>query len=310
MNLVRANKNMEDYTSLITALGIDGQISGNELHAHCPFHADNNPSFSINTRTGRGICFAGCWSGDFIDLVRQIMDCTLREAMAWIREHQSAGTEILQKQLAEPTPEIVVEESMPDWRLHYESLSVTEMPKWLFNRGFTWPMVERWGLRYDQLYSQLVIPAYGDDGELLGTIVRNSDSVLPKYRNSPGMHKSAFLYGLPKDWQNTIVLVEGPLDAIWICEAKYCAKAILGAMLSIKQVSVLLQHGAERIVLWFDADEAGYKVEEQSRRILERYFTWGQLFRADAPAYRKDPQECTFEEVRLGIEEAHNLMEI
>jgi len=301
---------MKDYTELIAALGIDGQISGNELHAHCPFHSDLHPSFSLNLKTGRGICFAGCWSGDFVNLVRQIMDCSLREALAWIAQHESGGIEILQKQLVEPAPAIIAEEPISNWQQHYESLNATEMPKWLFNRGFTWSMVEHWGLRYDQLYSQLVIPAYGDDGEFLGTIVRNSDSVQPKYMNSLGMHKSAFLYGLPKDWQSTIVLVEGPLDAIWVCEAGYCAKAILGAMLSIKQASVLLQHGAGRIVLWFDADEAGHKVEEQSRRILERYFTWGQLFRANAPAYRKDPQECTFEEVRLGIEQAHNLVEI
>ena len=35
------------------------KISGNEIRCCCPFHEEQNPSFSINLETGKYICFSG-----------------------------------------------------------------------------------------------------------------------------------------------------------------------------------------------------------------------------------------------------------
>lgn len=45
----------------------------------CPFHEDRNPSFHVSAERGRWKCFAGCGSGDAMDLVRRIEGLSFEE---------------------------------------------------------------------------------------------------------------------------------------------------------------------------------------------------------------------------------------
>jgi hypothetical protein len=65
-------KSVDDF---LTSLGIDHYAPHNgEIEAHCPFHEDLNPSFSINEESGAWICHAGCGSGSWKKLVTQILE--------------------------------------------------------------------------------------------------------------------------------------------------------------------------------------------------------------------------------------------
>lgn len=48
--------------------------NGKELHAHCPFHEDRNPSFSANALKGLWVCHAGCGAGDFHSFLERLRD--------------------------------------------------------------------------------------------------------------------------------------------------------------------------------------------------------------------------------------------
>jgi DNA primase len=51
--------------------------------ARCPFHADNNPSFWIDTKEQKGGCFAGCIdkSVDVINVYAQMHGLSNQEAL-------------------------------------------------------------------------------------------------------------------------------------------------------------------------------------------------------------------------------------
>jgi len=62
-----------DYYKILEKYNLEkGILRGDELLCCCPLHDDKNPSFSINLKTGKYICFAGCGAGDFIDLISKL----------------------------------------------------------------------------------------------------------------------------------------------------------------------------------------------------------------------------------------------
>ena len=64
---------------LMTEMGYGDRV---KKRAHCPFHDDQNPSFSVFERDGQFFwkCFAGCGEGDEIDFIAKAKDIDRKEA--------------------------------------------------------------------------------------------------------------------------------------------------------------------------------------------------------------------------------------
>lgn len=90
---------MSDYDDLrrranlaevIRSYGISLKQSGTKLFAHCPFHEDNTPSFSLY-KNQEGIERAGCkgcdWDGDVIAFLQKIEGIDFKAAVTRLREH-------------------------------------------------------------------------------------------------------------------------------------------------------------------------------------------------------------------------------
>jgi DNA primase len=56
--------------------------AGREYSGCCPFHDDKHPSFSFNEQKGLFYCFGCQASGDVIDFIRLIENCSFREALS------------------------------------------------------------------------------------------------------------------------------------------------------------------------------------------------------------------------------------
>ena len=69
-----AEKIVEYYDIVVDSRSID------ELRCKCPLHKDRTPSFSINIKTGKWICFKGCGQGPLVTLVSELEDCTKEQA--------------------------------------------------------------------------------------------------------------------------------------------------------------------------------------------------------------------------------------
>jgi DNA primase len=132
----------------------------------------------------------------------------------------------------------------------------------------------RAGGYYDRIRDRLVCPVIVPGGEIAGFSSRlvapaakaPDGSEPPKYINSPESvvyKKSKLLFGLAQareamQAQKRVVLVEGNFDVITLHQAGLTeVVAPLGTALTLEQITVL-KRLAERIVLLYDGDRAGY----------------------------------------------------
>ncbi len=221
-------------------LGLTGQVNleKTEMRTSCPFHEDSSPSFSINLTTGQWICFRGCGSGTL---------------------------PMFLERLGESVGGADYEEGRPSYQAEQEPI----LQSWL-DRGLTREILLKWGIKWDAEAGAMRIPVYGEGSKLLSNIWRAPEGVKPKYRYESGFRRVEVLFGswrLPTPWTK-VVLVEGPLDAVWVQEAGELGVAILGSSLSKIQVEILVKMQARQVTLCFDEDEAGEAAAERAIPML------------------------------------------
>jgi len=124
----------------------------------------------------------------------------------------------------------------------------------------------RGGSLYDYFRDRLMFPTWDIQGEPVGFGGRILGDGQPKYLNTPETplyKKSRLLYGLDRARREIqragyAVVVEGYTDVIGFAEAGIPrAVATCGTALTEDHVKLLKRFSADRLVLAFDADEAG-----------------------------------------------------
>ena len=130
----------------------------------------------------------------------------------------------------------------------------------------------RYGVRWDEDDSAWILPIRGEGGDLWGWQSKNRHRVL----NHPNrVKKSHTLFGLdvltalpPIDpLENYVVIVESPLDCLYLHSLGYPAAALFGSTMSEPQRRLILQC-FERVVLALDNDLAG--INGTKRIVTER----------------------------------------
>jgi len=127
---------------------------------------------------------------------------------------------------------------------------------------------------YDRFRDRLMIPIHDLQGRVVGFGGRTLTDEQPKYLNSPDTElfdKGKLLFGLDKARaaiakQDQAVIVEGYFDVIALHHAGITnVVAAMGTALSSAQVRQLLRYTeSKRIILNFDADNAGTKAAERA----------------------------------------------
>ena len=232
--------------------------AGREMLAKCPFHDDHTPSLSVNLDDGRWYCFTESRGGDYMELLG-----LLRREGAY-------------------------EEGRPE---PYKAQEQPILRSWA-ERGFTSKILVKWGIEWDDGIKAMRIPVLKEDGEHLANIWRAPEGVDPKYRYDTGFVKSECLFGLwrlPNPCHQQVVLVEGPLDAVWVQDCDIACAAILGSSLSEEQIELLANRGVNRVVLCFDNDTAGIDATFRARSSLFRRGMW--VYTVKLPGRYKDIQE-------------------
>ncbi len=124
------------------------------------------------------------------------------------------------------------------------------------------------GRRYDRFRDRVIFPIRDGLGRLLGFAGRVLGDALPKYLNTPEtdlFKKSELLYGLDRARaairaSGEVIVVEGYMDVIALHQEGFAnAVAALGATLTSEQAEALARLDTRRVLLAFDADEAGQR---------------------------------------------------
>ena len=255
-------------------------------NARCPLHHDVRPSFAVNLDSGGWLCRAGCGSsGDLAYLVEAVTGEPAATARRKLLRGLALDEEALSRALAEATTSDRVTVTRLETEYPYERGRV---PRYFYRRGFTPETAREWGVGWDGDLRALVVPVVAPDGHVVGLVRRRLEGE-PKYQNTAGLGKSDVLFGLdhvPPD-ADTVTVVEGPLDAMWLHQHGYPAVATLGANVSKAQADGLSRR-FWRVVLAYDQDRAGRAAARRARGSLGRL----DVRELTLPEGRKDVQEC------------------
>jgi hypothetical protein len=280
---------MDDIEEVVTELGLNIASVGHEISAHCPFHSDSHPSFSINAKSGLWICYQCGRAGNFNMLVEQVGGRGVAQSTDLLRE-------IKRRHVGRKRPEPEAEPEPPDPLFifaRYEDFRWP--PKWAWHeRRIKGEVIEQYGLKWDRGW---IIPIWAPEMTdewtgLWGWQFKRLDYVsnYPKQ-----VKKSRTLFGLRElDSTKSVALVESPLDVARLASVGVSAVAAYGAFVSLTQLRLLIEV-ADSIVLALDGDFEGERQMHKIYRFLAKQVP---TRRVSYPAGCKDPGDLNDQQAR------------
>jgi DNA primase len=211
--------------------------AGKDFKGLCPFHDDNNPSFTVSPTIGRYKCWSCGASGDAFDWVMNTQKVDFPEALRLLaketgvelterkgprvpldetRQAMDAAQAFFRDQFrkSKRAREYCRERNLPDevideWDIGYApdvgdalaSVLAREKVKLPLARDLFLIEKDRYGGYYDRFRGRLVFPIHNQRGEIIAYGGRIIGDGIPKYINSsdtPIFSKSRTLYGLHK----------------------------------------------------------------------------------------------------------------
>jgi DNA primase len=171
---------------------------------------------------------------------------------------------------------------------------------YLHKRGITYEDILKYGIGYcDQgLYTnRIIIPSYDEGGQLNFFVGRDIFESKMKYRNSP-TPKDVVGFELFINWDEPIVLCEGPFDAIAI---KRNAIPLFGKTILSKLKLKIIEKKVKTIYISLDMDAIGDSmkmVENFMNHNIDVYFV---------KLTEKDPSDLGFEKVTELLKETDKM---
>lgn len=187
--------------------------------------------------------------------------------------------------------------SSGQWELGYAPASWTALASHLRDCGFDDHELIATGLAIrarsgdlvDRFRDRVMLPVRAPDGQRVGFVGRaapNAGHDTPKYLNSPRaplFNKSALLFGLSEQHDALTngavpVIVEGPFDALAVSlaqtdtSAAFAAVAPCGTALTTTQASLLARFTTARVLIAYDADQAGQRASAAAYDVLASRF--------------------------------------
>ena len=287
---------MIDWYSVLLEHGVSVP-DRNQFTLHCPFHEDQRESCAINVDKGVWICFAGCGQGSLKYFIWKLSGRPWEEVNEQLTKQD---TEInfsdilgLEHDVSFNDPREVATLDTP------EGLISIPSGHWIYKRGFTAETLVRWGCKTNN-YNDLVIPVENKLSEIVGYITRRQQAI-PKYMFTTGFAKASNLFGINQLYEtDTLYVVEGALDAMWLNQHGYSSVAVLGASVSHLQVELISSLKPSEVVLALDNDEAGKKGTAKATLDMHQRFLLSYL---KLPKGYKDVQEI------YNTETLHKLMQ-
>lgn len=216
-----------------------------------PNHKDKHPSFSVNLDNGYGVCFS-CgykinkkyWLYGIED--EDMVDDIMRQALySKIEELFSANEEVEKVDVLFPPNS---QEELPEtWR------------------GLTKTTMQKYGIykcNYGHFEDRVIFPMWDYDGTPTSFNSRALGEVkegMQKYKYSKGLNVFKLVYPPVEPYTPYIVLCEGVMDALSLCQNGIPAIFNFGVNYTFgsEKIAHLLRQGVETIYLMFDNDKAG-----------------------------------------------------
>ena len=261
----------------------------NEYMYWSPFVSHHKPKLQINIITGKWHCWVSNMGGHNLFQLFKKLSATQEQfrELRGIVDETSYGyesKEVRKKGKVELPKEflsLVYKHPSPVYR---------NAMMYLQRRGITYEDILKYNIGYcDQgLYTnRVIIPSYSEDGQLNFFVGRDIFQSKMKYRNSP-TPKDVVGFELFINWDEPIVLCEGPFDAIAI---KRNAIPLFGKTILSNLRRKIIEKKVKQVYISLDRDailDSLKMVEEFMKNDIDVYFV-------NLP--EKDPSDLGFENV-------------
>jgi len=306
---------LDAYVVLQDIIGVsDIHESGDELIHRCPLpfgnhrNGDANPSSSLNKETLLFNCFT-CGGGSVIWLVQHCLDIPREEAIAKLK-NEVLGLSII------PTEDFIKRlESVFD-PCHPESLEIpvysdTLLKRWettcdyLTSRGVSEAVQRamRTGVESRSEFSKsltgehmvtldrVILPHFMK-GQLVGWVARKIQNIdgVPKYRNSKGFPRGAWLYNLDNALgKSEVYVVESPMSVL-VMKSRGIDNVVatFGAKVDKQQLSLL--RNFSKVNIFMDGDTPGRNATDHILEELQNFTKIGVIMTPDD----EDPATLTY----------------
>ena len=196
-----------------------GNVCGDELHAPCPYHDDNDPSFSVNLPTGMYKCFVqGCklFSGGNIYQFASIIDqISISEAKTKLQDMHTkdAPPKAEKQEKKKPSATKRFPFTQEDLESRMENVLSNPTMTAFISKEFLWTLetVRKFEIGYDTRTQRYWIPIKENDK--IHNIRRYSPSQDPKIVSVTGFGTTR-LFPVDNLQGNEIYIVEGEKDCI------------------------------------------------------------------------------------------------
>lgn len=251
-----------------------------QLEGCCPLHrGQRKDAFHASLSKNVFHCFACGASGNVLDFVAAMEQCSIREAalklQAWFLA--AAGTaDVRQTERADKLVrgELVRKKLGVNPSLRFAVTRVDHTHPYLAERGIEPATAAKFGVGFyagtGLMKGRVVIPIHNPRGELVAYAGRAVNGERPKYRLPAGFHKGLELYNVHRvaaTATERVIVVEGYFDCLRVHQAGYrCVVGLMGCVLSEAQEKLLLER-FQAALLMLDGDQAG---REASRAIAAR----------------------------------------
>jgi DNA primase len=224
-----------------------------------PKHNDSHPSFSINLETGVGFCFT----------------CEYKvNKNFWIDENADNYDELIRESQYNQIKRRLKKDEKNEYKFILPPKNAEVPDGW---RGLKKEIIEKYQLYITHygLYKNRVIFPFYEGEKLVGFNSRALyPDMQPKYLYAKNIDLKSIVYP-DFGYSDTIVVVEGVMDALSLIQDGIPAIANLGLALNFNEnkIEKLLRKGVTKIYLMFDNDKAGkeaYKKFFQSN--LKEFF--------------------------------------
>jgi DNA primase len=286
-----------DVLDMLTSMSLRNiSIYGDEVNCSCPFpghsFGDMKPSFYMNMHSTLWLCHGCKKKGDAVSFLCDYENVSPILALRWLRERYESDfrepegsiREHIRKIVEAEKPEVVTHQPelppeklggfyVPTWSRVREAYNKDEHPAfhYLLDRGLTPETLTEWQFVYDPRTDRLVFPVYDEEKRLIGLKGRSwHPEHMPKYLalgDTPRtgvrlgfqpLRTAAVLFGLDRVGHvDELIVVEGELNAVAMHQKGFSnTVGIAGSLLSNDQI-VLVRRFCERVILFFDSDDAG-----------------------------------------------------
>ena len=270
----------------------DVQDKSDDIVVSCPFHSggqEEHGSCFIRKKDGVFHCFGCGEKGSFLKFVAKCFDAPESYARAWLLKN--FGGELVAKNLFMGEPLVLNRNKGIKKQLDESILDQYQTWNPYFNqRKLTRETAQKFNLRYDPKYRQVIFPYYNEKGQLITLLKRSIDT--KTFFIEAGITKP--VYGINKIFQNNIhtcVLTEGLFDCLLANQYGMPTIATLGNP-SIEQFELINKSPLSTIYLMFDNDNAGRSFNEKAHKYLSK-----RLFIIDVNIIgKKDIGELSYDE--------------